>query len=144
MSTASWRDGIQRVNDEAAGMLAVEIISPDTALDLLREAMSGSHASYVLFTAVTQAAQRVQSAPRKKPVLCVCCPRPIRRLSTDILFGVAVPATPSATSALGFAICGRCAEDRRAALEKAQAGLSRIWPGLRPVTVTHHGPEAMQ
>jgi hypothetical protein len=133
----AWRDGVQAVNDEAAGLLDVNIIDAVSGAELLANAALGDREAAALLLAVTQAAARIKQAPRRKPALCICCPRAVKRLSSATVFGVAVPATANPSGAIGFVFCDRCAGDRDTLAAKAAEGLRRIWPDLRPVAVTH-------
>jgi hypothetical protein len=139
MSRASvaWRDGIQAVNDEAAGVLDVSIIDYLAGAVLMANAALGDHESAALLLAVRQAATRIKQAPRRKPALCICCPRAIKRLTAETVFGVATPAIANPTGAIGFVFCDKCAADRTTLTAKAAEGLRRIWPDLRPIEITH-------
>jgi hypothetical protein len=90
-----------------------------------------------LLLAVRQAATRIKQAPQRKPTLCICCPRSIKRLSATTVFGVASAGIANPTAAIGFVFCERCAADRATLAARAAEGLRRIWPDLRPVTITH-------
>jgi hypothetical protein len=133
----AWRDGVQSINDEAAGMLDVDIIDAAYGATLLVRALRGDRESAALLLAVTQAAALIKRAPRRNPVLCICCPRSVKRLSDATVFGVATPSIANPTGALGFIFCDRCGADRATLAAKAADGLKRIWPDLRPVVVTH-------
>jgi len=133
----AWLDGIQKVNDEAAGLMDVTIIDADAGREMLVDAALGNYEAAIMLQAVRQAAARIKQAPRNKPALCICCPRAIRRLTPGTVFGLAVPATASPSGAIGFVFCDRCAVDRSTLAAKATRGLRRIWPGLRPVEITH-------
>jgi hypothetical protein len=137
VDTAAWRDGIQAVNDQAAGLLDVDIVDAACGADLLSRAAQGDKAAAALFLAVTQAAARIKQAPRHKPTLCMCCPRAIKRLTAETVFGVATPAVANPTGAIGFVFCTRCSADRTTLAAKAAEGLRRIWPDLRPIEITH-------
>ena len=133
----AWRDGMQRVNDESGGLLNVDIIDSRYGAELLAHAMLGDSEALALLKAVAQAGARVKGAPRRTPALCIACPRAVKRISCDTVFGVATPAIPSPTGAVGFVFCEKCAADRVALATKAADGLRRIWPDLRPVQITH-------
>jgi hypothetical protein len=133
----AWRDGIQTVNDEAAGLLDVSIIDAVCGAELVADAMLGSPEAAALLLAVAQAAARIKKAPRQSPALCICCPRPVKRVCATTVFGVATPAVANPGSAIGFVFCDRCAGNRDTLVARAADGLGRIWPDLRPVAVTH-------
>jgi hypothetical protein len=100
--------------------------------------MRGDPESIRLLRAILDTAQWIKSAPRKRPVLCICCPQPVRQISRTTAFGVVSPATPRPTDALAFAFCDACGGHPGGdVMEKARSGLRRIWPDLRPIAVTH-------
>jgi hypothetical protein len=131
-----WRDAIQRVNDSAAGVLDVSIINATTGAMLMADALRGDQEAATLILAVSQAATRIKQAPRKKPALCICCPRSVRRICSDTVFGVASPSVPNPDGVIGFVFCDRCAGTPDALAAKAAEGLRRIWPDLRLITIT--------
>jgi hypothetical protein len=133
----AWRDGVQTINDEAAGLLDVSIVDALSGAELIVDAMLGNHEAAALLLAVRQAAERVRQAPRRKPALCIACPRSVKHITADTVFGIAVPATPNPTGAIGFVFCAKCAADRGTLSAKAADGLRRIWPTLRQVEITH-------
>lgn len=136
-SDSTWRHGIQSVNDESAGLLDISIIDGASGTALLVAALHGKYEAAVLLKAVTQAAGRVKQAARRKPALCICCPRTIKRITATTVFGIATPSIASPTGAIGFVFCDRCAEDPTTLPAKAANGLRGIWPDLRPVVITH-------
>jgi hypothetical protein len=142
--TAEWRQGIERVQTEAGGMLTVDIFDNLAGAELVARAMAGDRESLVMLKAVTQAIAGVAQAPRAKPALCVACPRPVKRITPQTVFGIASPDTPTRTPAIGFAFCEKCGADRGTLAEKARQGLQRIWPDLRPIVVSHEAPSVMQ
>jgi hypothetical protein len=133
----AWRDGVQEVHDEAAGMLDVNFIDADSGLDMIFDAALGNVEAATLMRAVWQAAARIKEAPRRTPSLCLCCPRAIKRLTPGTVFGVARPAIAKPSRAIAFAFCDRCSADRGNLAAKAATGLRRIWPDLRTVEITH-------
>jgi hypothetical protein len=132
----TWRDGIDRVGEEAAGVLHVRIIDALAGSELLVRALSGDPEAMVMLRAVDEAEMQVTQAPRKQPALCVACPRAVRRINRGTVFGVLVPVVPFPTTALGFVFCEKCAAAPAALMAKAAKGLRRIWPDLRPITIT--------
>jgi hypothetical protein len=50
-----------------------------------------------------------------------------------------MPERDAPTNALGFGICERCGQDEKALRTKAADALKKIWPGLRPIAITHAG-----
>jgi hypothetical protein len=142
--SASLADSVRRVHEAGGGILDVYLVDTKCAARLLRDAMHGDAKAAQLFGAVIETGKRIADAPHRSPVLCVSCPRCIRRVELDLVFGIATPSTEQEPSAaIGFAICSRCAANRGAWMAKAEAGLRLIWPDLRPIIVTHpHGGRA--
>jgi hypothetical protein len=134
---SAWAAGMQHVNDEAAGLFNVNIIDAATGAELLAGAMAGDREAATLLDAVRQAVAQVNQAPRKRPSLCMCCPRPVKRITPATVFGVALPAVSAPSTAIGFVFCDRCGAGGSDLLAKAAEGLRRIWRDLRPVAITH-------
>ena len=143
-TAASLADSVRRVHESGGGILDIYLVDAKSADKLLRDAMHGDAKAARLFGAVLEAGKQIADAPHRAPVLCVSCPRCIRRVKLDLVFGIATPSTDQEPeAAIGFAICPKCAADRGAWMAKAEAGLRRIWPDLRPILVTHpHGGRA--
>lgn len=136
MDNSTWQMGVQSIHEEAAGVLDVNLIDASVGADLFISAALGNCESTALLAAIRKAAECVRSAPRRKPALCVSCPRSIRRITPTTVFGVARPAVPTPTGALAFAFCDRCSADPSTLAVKATEGLRRIWPDLRPIKIT--------
>ena len=103
-------DGIRRVHEASGGVLDVYLVDAKAAAKLLGGGMLGDAAAARLFGAFLEAGKRIASASRRSPVICASCPRRIRRVTHDIVFGIAAPGvTNRPSSAIGFAICGKCA-----------------------------------
>jgi heterodisulfide reductase subunit A-like polyferredoxin len=128
--------GIAQVHAEGGGLLDVFLIPPCDGPELVAAALLGSASAARVLSVITDTAETIRRSARKTgPTLCLCCPRCVRRLD-GVTFGFASPASDSATGAIGFAICERCSikPDLDA---NVQGALRRIWPDLRPITVTH-------
>jgi hypothetical protein len=132
-----WRDDISSVRAEAGGLFDVSIIDAMAAAELLGYAILGDRSAAELLEALRQAMERIRRAPRRYPALCVACPRPVKRIAADTVFGIATPSVPSPSGAIGFVFCSRCSADRAALPEKAIRGLQRIWPDARRIEITH-------
>jgi hypothetical protein len=126
---------LMAIHHEAAGVLALNIIRPGDALNLVVASLEGGREATRLLRAVCDIVARVESAPRKKPMLCGCCPRPLR--GSGFVICVAVPDRDSPTNGLAFALCEHCSRDDTALLGKASSALRTIWPDLRPITITN-------
>ena len=129
---AQWREGIEQVHREAAGLLRVHLVKPADSVHLIAAAILGEPTPLLLLQAITQAARQIRKAPRRLPVLCLCCPRPIRK-PEGVTFCVTLPDIDRPGMAIGSAICPECAKNAEA---NALQGLRRLWPELRAITVT--------
>jgi hypothetical protein len=118
-------------------LLDVYLVDQMAAAELMARAMLGDAEAARLFGAFLEAGKRIASAPRRSPVICATCPRRIRRISHDIIFGIAAPERTDRPSAIGFAICPRCAANRAGLLSRASESLRQIWPDLRPIVISH-------
>jgi hypothetical protein len=127
--------GLMAIHREAAGMLALNIVRPGDALNLVVASLEGDPEATRLLRAVRDTVARVESAPKRKPMLCGCCPRALR--GSGFVICVAIPDRDSPTNGLAFALCEHCSRDDTALVGKASSALRTIWPDLRPVTVTH-------
>jgi hypothetical protein len=136
-NSQAWVDGIRAVSAEAAGLLNVTIVDSETCGEILADAMMGDERAVALFNASLEARRRVANVPRRRPALCVACPRAVKRVTRATIFGVALPATARPEAVIGFVFCARCAADRGTLLAKAEIGLRGVWPDLRPLVVTH-------
>lgn len=129
------QEGIQRVNDEAGGLLELRVIQQSDLRSLILDMLAGSADAAQLLRMANDAVTSIQAAPRRKPALCGACPRTLLGKRFSII--LARPACDDPTQALALAICPTCGPDYDAIQAKATVALSRIWPNLRPVTVTH-------
>ncbi len=132
---SAFRDGIQKVNDEAGGLLELQVVQRTDLPALILDALAGSAEAAQLLRLTNQALHNIQTASRRKPMLCGCCPRALRHGQYSII--IARPACDDPLQGLALAICNTCGPDRDAVDAKAVAALVRIWPNVRPVAVTH-------
>lgn len=135
MNRLQWRDAVQRVRDEAVGLFRVQCIGPEDVAGLVLDCLAGNAEAAALMRGVVDTVARIESAPRRKPMLCGCCPRPL--VGSGFTVCLALPERDDPTSALGFALCNRCGADPAARNENALMALCSIWPSGRSVTVTH-------
>ncbi len=129
------QEGIQRVNDEASGLLMVQVVQQSDLPSLILDMLAGIADAAQLLRMANDAVASIRAAPRRKPTLCSTCPRAL--LGTRFSIILARPACDDPTQALALAICPKCGPDYDAIQAKATVALSRIWPNLRPVTITH-------
>ena len=128
-------DGLARFQSEAGGMMELVVVRPTDAIDVMADALAGDGRAVCVLQAIEQAADAIRDAPRRLPMLCATCPRPLR--GSRYSFGVALPDSDRPTHGLALAVCTRCATERGDIQAKATAALRRVFPDLRPVTVTH-------
>ncbi|MGI4951202.1 MAG: hypothetical protein ACRYGM_05305 [Janthinobacterium lividum] len=128
-----WAQGIRAVHDQAAGALLVEIVRPADMAGLIADAMAGYSNAYQILRLTNEFIQAVRASAPKRPMLCGCCPRSIRRRPFNV--ALAIPACDDAANAVVIGICDHCATDPDALLDKARQGLARIWPDLRAIDV---------
>lgn len=135
-SISDLNDGIALVQAESGGLLDLFLIPPEEGPGLVAAAALGSATATRVLRAIVDTASRIrQSARKTEPVLCMTCPRCVRRLD-GVTFGLASPAANNATGAIGFVVCHRCSGKSDLNVD-VQTALRRIWPDLRPITVTH-------
>jgi hypothetical protein len=127
--------GFEAVHREAAGLLTLDIIRPERFVELVLASMSGDDAAARLVESAVKTVSRIEKAPRREPKLCGCCPKKLR--GTGFVICVANPAVDSPSGSIAFALCERCSSDDAAVRDNAAKALRRVWPDLRPVTVTH-------
>lgn len=132
---SALQQGIQGVNDEAGGLLTVQVIQRQDLPAIIADAICGSAEAVQLMRLANQVLTNIRDAPRRKPMLCGCCPRALRGGQYAVI--IARPACDDPKQGLSLAICTRCGPDYDAIQAKATVALARIWPNVRPVTVTH-------
>lgn len=136
-SKAALAAGLQRINVEAAGVIDLIVVRPIDAAEMLADAIAGSAEAMRLFRAISDASDRIAQAPKRTPMLCASCPRPLR--GSGYAFVVALPAVDRPEQALAMAVCTCCATEPDAIKAKAVDALRSIWPDLKPIAVTHPG-----
>jgi hypothetical protein len=133
--TDALRAGIQNIRDEAGGALRLYAVGPEHAAGLLADSLLGDVEAMRVMRGVLDTVQRIEAAPRRKPMLCACCPRALR--GSGFIVCLMMPERDAPTTALGFGICERCGQDEAALPTKAADALKNIWPDLRPIAITH-------
>ncbi len=135
MTDADRAKDLLAFHNECQGILRVHTIRPQDGRVLLCEALTGDQAAAGLMRALIKTVNRIEQAPRKTPMLCGCCPRPLRGSAFTVC--VAVPDRDDPVNGLGFALCERCCSSRDAFDRNLAAALRSIWPDMRPLMVTH-------
>lgn len=134
-----WADGVARVSAEAAGLVEVQVVMRKDMPELLGCALAGDPEALRLGHLVCDTLDRIERAPKRRPMLCGCCPRTLRRGRYSLAF--AVPRRDAPQEALSLAICEGCATDHAGVMDKVHAALRRIWPDLRPLPGPIHPAE---
>ena len=135
----AWREemteSLQGMRAEGGGVVSIFVVRQCDAIRLLGSARAGNATSLKVLRAVNVANGNIEQAPRRRPMLCASCPRPLRYGGYSIV--VALPDNDEASRALTLAICKRCATKPDEIGSKALHGFRKLWPDLRPFTVTH-------
>lgn len=131
--------GIRRVSKEAAGLLEIQAVMPADLPELMGAALLGDPAAVRLAGLVCDTLRRVEQAPKHGGMLCVSCPRTLRRRRFAVVVALARRDAPHEGVAL--AVCDRCGPDHAAVMDKAGAGLKKLWPDLRPLPGPIHPAE---
>ena len=132
---ATLAGAIQQFHEEAAGVLGITIVRRQDAARLALDALAGDDTALTLLRQVNDCLQRIDAAPAGNRTQCGCC-------GSDLAAGrfaivIASPEISDPSAGLGLAICSRCGVTAGAIKAAAVRALRLIWPGLRPVTVTH-------
>ncbi len=134
------QEGVRQVHAEAGGALTLQVIQRADLPGLALDALAGSDEAAQLLRQVLDTSAAIEAAPRRRPMLCAQCPRGLRGGQYAVV--VAKPACDAPSTGLALAVCYRCGPDFAAIQAAAHAGLRRIWPDLREVTITHPGGRA--
>jgi hypothetical protein len=139
MSAATaWRKemaaGLENMQAQSGGVVSIFVVRQCDVISLLGGALGGDVASLKVLRAVNVANDRIEQAPRRKPMLCASCPRPLRHSGYAVV--VALPDNDEASQALTLAVCKHCATEPAAIGSKALDGFRRFWPDLRAFTVS--------
>lgn len=142
---AEWAAGIQALHVEAGGdgagaLLTCAVVSPADRLRIMTNALAGDATAAQLLHAVQDAVRRIEAAPKRRPMLCGSCPRPLRGRRYAVV--VVRAARDDGQQAMTLAICPHCASTKRGVEQKAVKALARIWPDLRQIDVAAVGGHA--
>ncbi len=125
-----------RLQVEAGGVMELYVVRPPDALGILADAIAGDAQAARIYRAVCTATNGIKTAPKKQPMLCASCPRPLRA-GTPCSIILAVPRRDDAHQAVTLAVCAKCATQPKEIRQKALGALARIWPDARPIEITH-------
>ena len=136
---AAWRAtmtaALPAITAQGGGVLSLFVVRPIDAPELLGASMAGDANATRLMQVVSQTIAGIERAPRRRPMLCGSCPRPLR---TGYAVVAALPAVAVPSQGLCLAICTRCGRTPAEIQEKAVRALRRLWPDSRPFTVHAH------
>lgn len=132
----TWASDIRAVHDEAGGLLEIHVVRLVDLPSLLDRIAVGDPEAGLLMVATSSALQQIVSAPRNRRMLCACCPRPLKR-NTPIALVIAAPKRHEPERCLTLAVCTRCAVAPNDVRAKAIVAMRKLWPKIRPVTITH-------
>ncbi len=130
-----WVASIHRIQDEAAGAIALAVVMVEDMPTLRGLAGAGGPQASQIVHFVYEALVGIVQAPRGQRRECAACTRPLK--GGKFNFAIAIPHRDDPSAGLALAICTKCANTRDAVREKATAALAPIWRDLRPVAVTH-------
>ena len=137
-SDAAWRAEMEAtlpaMRAAGGGCLNVYAIRPHDARSLMQAALLGDEAAR-LMRLVFETVGKITAAPRRRPMLCGVCPRPLR--SDEFAVVAAVPAADSPAQALCFGVCLRCGDTPASLNASAFKALRKIWPESRSFVPTH-------
>lgn len=133
----TWASQMQALNDNAEGVLELHVVRPKDGAMLLIQAFGGDRESQRLLGWVRHVLRQVAAAPRRKPMLCASCPRPLRERDGFAVV-IAVPGGINPEHCLTMGVCARCATAPDLIREKVLGSLRKLWPDLRPFEITHN------
>lgn len=136
----TWEAGIRSVHAEAAGLMSLHAFRQLDAVPLLARAMCGEVEAMRLSLALCEALGQIHNAPRRRPMLCGSCPRPLRQGNFAVV--IAAPERTDPTNCVTLGICKKCAVEIDDIKAKAVLAFRKIWPDARPITIDHPGGHA--
>ena len=133
-SKEALRAGVEAISAESGGIVELVVVRPADVPGLLGDVLLGDAQATGIFRMVFDTIKRVEAAPKRAPMLCVACPRALRK---GYAVCIAIPAKADPGQALALAVCPRCGGDLAAIKAKATEGLRKFWPDLRSIEQTH-------
>jgi hypothetical protein len=140
MDAKTWTAKANALHREGGGALTVSVIMPGDVTTLARRAASGDPQSARLLQTLKQMLVAIENRMRQAPVACAACATPL----ADVRWAAVIVA-PDAVDhehAMSLPICSGCGATVSDVQRKAIPVLQRIYPGLRPVTITGPGGRA--
>jgi hypothetical protein len=136
--SSTLSEAVRTIRAESAGLLDLMVVRPADLAFVVAEATARDPDAVMVLAALDNAVQRISAAPRRSPMRCVACLRPLLA-RTHYSFCVVLPSRANPTSSLAIAVCSKCAVTPEEITAKGVLGLRQIWPDIssRPITVTH-------
>lgn len=138
-----WEDGIRKVDTEGAGAFDIHVLARPLPHDLMLAALSGDAVAVGLLQAVASTVDSIGKAPRKKPALCLCCPRAVRKADQYVVC-ITTPHRDDPSMAIGSVICAKCWADQERISERIIEAMRAVWPDARPLDHMHDAPRGVQ
>ena len=121
MTTApeNWAASVRRVQDEAAGVVALTVVMLEDMPALRGLAGAGDPQARHIVQAVCRSLLGIVQAPRGQRRECAACTRPLK--GGKFNFAIAIPHRDDPSAGLALAICTRCATTADAVRKEATA-----------------------
>jgi hypothetical protein len=137
----TFAEGVAQFNREAGGLLHLEIILQKDHHLVLKAACDGDPLAFSRMQALLESRYMIRNMARKKPAVCLTCPRSIHDPNASL--ALLVPATNAATVAICSALCEKCSKYEPEIITKLAASAFRAaWPSLQCVEVEPSGGPA--
>lgn len=134
----AFNEGVQRLHDEADGVIDIRIVRFSDAARLLGGVMSGNDVAARILDAVFTGVDRIQEmAETDQPATCLCCSRKVLDANT-VSFVMTLPYSDAPKNVLAWVLCDSC-EKSDDLMGHVRKSLSYIWPGIREVTIQAAG-----
>ena len=119
--------------DEFTSLL---VVRPIDAAQLKKDAISGNVSAAHILDLISQSTADIEAARKvRAPLACAACPKLL--VDYRYSFCLAVQSQGDVRRALCLSICYGCAVTQAGIQAKASVALSAIWPGTRPIVLTH-------
>lgn len=136
MSEADTLARLAVMSAEGDGGLTINTFTQDQYMALAHRAKAGDAMALRLFTAAGMLMDEIAAdGPDAPPRSCDCCDQPLAGHVSAI--GVVTAAVEVPQHYMSFTVCTRCGVTDDAILAAAAKFVRGIWPGARPITITH-------
>lgn len=135
-SKADFEAHLNAVRAAGGGVVNLQIVRPGDLPDVLEAALLGDINAKHTFNLTMRALEGVRDAPWRRPKLCACCPRAVRR-GDNFSVALAAPACDAPLQAIALVICPRCGGDTVTLKQRATEALCKFWPDIHDVSPTH-------